>query len=59
MKLALTLLAFLLFVGCATVPSENPVPSDAVPAADGLDAIAHDYVRLQLEIGRASCRERV
>ena len=47
------LLAFALFVaGCTTAPI--PAPEAAAPqadAADPLDALARDYVRLQLEIG--------
>ena len=41
MKLVSLILTFLLVVGCAT----------AAPEADSLDAVARDYVRMQLEIG--------
>src|SRR4029453_4910813 len=41
MKCVSLILAVLLFAGCAT----------AVPEADSFDAVARDYVRMQLEIG--------
>ena len=41
MKLFFLIMTFLLLAGCAT----------AVPEADSLDAVARDYVRMQLEIG--------
>ena len=48
-RAALTL-ALLALAGCATSPGREPAAAVA-PAAKSLDAIAQDYVRLQLAIG--------
>jgi hypothetical protein len=46
----LMFVAFLL-AGCATAPVAAPAESQMPDAAEPLDALARDYVRLQLEIG--------
>ena len=53
MKLVQLVLAFLFLAGCAVAPTAHPSTAGAAPvdAADPLDVLARDYVRLQLEIG--------